>query len=30
MNWNAIADLDKSGSVNIIDVAMVAKDYGYS
>lgn len=26
--WNAAADLDKNGTVNILDVAMVARDYG--
>lgn len=27
-NWNAIADLDKNGWINIIDITIVAKDYG--
>jgi hypothetical protein len=27
-NWNSIADVDKNGVVNIIDISMVAKDYG--
>jgi hypothetical protein len=26
--WNALADLDKNGTVNIIDITMVARDYG--
>ncbi len=26
--WNEIADLDKNGVINILDIAAVAKDYG--
>ena len=26
--WNELADVDKNGMVNIIDVALVAKDFG--
>jgi hypothetical protein len=27
-HWNAVADLDKNSIINIVDVTMVAKDYG--
>jgi hypothetical protein len=27
-NWNVLADLDKNGIINILDIAAVAKDYG--
>jgi len=27
-NYNVLADLDENGEVNIIDVSMVAMDYG--
>lgn len=27
-NWNEIADIDKNGIINILDIAAVAKDYG--
>lgn len=26
--WNEIADLDKNGIINIIDISMVARDFG--
>jgi len=26
--WNVIADVDKDGSISIIDIALIAKDYG--
>jgi RNA:NAD 2'-phosphotransferase (TPT1/KptA family) len=29
-NWNATADLDKNGWINIIDIATVARDFGKS
>lgn len=29
-SWNQLADLDKNGVVNIIDITFVAKDYGKS
>jgi len=27
-NWNPLADIDKNGVVNIVDVSMVERDYG--
>jgi hypothetical protein len=27
-NWNEIADINKDGCIDLIDLAMVARDYG--
>jgi hypothetical protein len=27
-NWNPTADLDGNGEINIVDITMVARDYG--